>query len=239
MFNAILIDDEPLAREELRSLLSQDSRLQVVAEFDNAVNYLRQHEQLNIDVLFVDIHMPKLNGLELLEIINVNHSPLVVLVTADEDYALQAFENAAFDYLLKPIEESRLAKTLTRLVERLTVIHAPTRPQLSSLSLLPCYTQAQQQWVRCQRIEYAFSDLSGVHIYDGQQLLHTSLTLKTLEEQLRLIRCHRQYLIHPDAIHSITLQEGGCAQLVTFSGAHIPVSRRYLKSLRELFSLSG
>lgn len=233
MINVILVDDEPLAREELRILLEQDHRFQIVAEFDNAVHCLSEYINFTADVLFVDINMPKITGLELLKILPHRNSPKIVLVTAFEDYALQAFEDAAFDYLLKPIDEQRLQKTLLRLE------HALQSPKkATNLSLLPCYNNHQQQWVRCESIEYAFSDLGGVHIYDGNEHHHTQLTLTQLAQELGLVRCHRQYLIHPEAIQAITLITGGSAELTTRGGQKIPVSRRYLKALRELFSLS-
>lgn len=234
---AILVDDEPLAREDLKLMLEQDERFTVVTQFDNALACLTHYQSFEPDVLFVDIQMPKVTGLELLAMMTAQKRPLVVLVTAYENYALEAFENAAFDYLLKPLDEERLKKTLDRLAAHLQP--KETDPAKPPCTLLPCYSHQQQQWVRCDAIEYAFSDLSGVHIHDGQQLHHTQLTLKNLEQKLGLIRCHRQYLINPNAIHTITLDEDGHAQLTTTSQSQIPVSRRYLKTLRTLFALSA
>ncbi|MFM2483205.1 two-component system response regulator BtsR [Celerinatantimonas sp. YJH-8] len=233
MFKAVIVDDEPLARDELKILLEQDDRFEIIAEFDNAVSCLSQLPNLAADVLFVDIQMPKLTGLDLLKIIPQKPRPFIVLITAYEDYALQAFEDAAFDYLLKPIDDERLKKTLHRLAQQLTP--EPTSNQ--HLTLLPCFSHQQQQWIRCESVEYAFSDLSGVHIFDGQQQYHTQLTLKALEQQLGLVRCHRQYLINPGAIHAIAINDDGHALLTTISQSQIPVSRRYLKTLRELFAL--
>jgi two-component system, LytTR family, response regulator len=235
MLNAILVDDEPLAREELKAMLDEDGRVKVVCEFDNAIDCLSQYRDYQPDVLFVDIHMPKIDGLELLSIMQNEPNIQIVLVTAYDDYALKAFEAAAFDYLLKPVEELRLAKTIERL-ENIASLKQSARH--SPLNLLPCLCQQQQQWVRCENIEYAFSDLSGVHVFDGQQLLHTQLTLKTLEAQLGLMRCHRQYLIDPQAIHHLTLTENGNGELVTYSGAKIPVSRRYMRALKAFLAIN-
>lgn len=230
MLTAILVDDEPLAREELKAMLAEDGRVKVAHEFDNAIDCLSQYRDYQPDVLFVDIHMPKIDGLELLSIMQNEPDMQIVLVTAYDDYALKAFEAAAFDYLLKPVEESRLAKTIERL-ENVSALRQSSQ-QSRPLHLLPCLCQQRQQWVRCENIEYAFSDLSGVHVFDGQQLLHTQLTLKTLESQLGLMRCHRQYLIDPQAIRHLTLTENGNGELVTYSGTQIPVSRRYMRALK-------
>ncbi|MFM2477665.1 two-component system response regulator BtsR [Celerinatantimonas sp. MCCC 1A17872] len=235
MLNAILVDDEPLAREELRAMLNEDGRVKVVGEFDNAIDCLSQYRNYQPDVLFVDIHMPKIDGLELLSIMHSEPNIQIVLVTAYEDYALKAFEAAAFDYLLKPVEEQRLAKTIERLENLATL---KQNAHQSPLNLLPCLCQQRQQWIRCENIEYAFSDLSGVHVFDGQQLLHTQLTLKTLESQLGLMRCHRQYLIDPQSIHHFILTENGNGELVTYSGAKIPVSRRYMRTLKAFLAIN-
>lgn len=238
MINAILVDDEPLARAELYELLNEDGRVKVVAQFDNALTCLTEYQTLKADVLFVDIHMPQLSGMDLLNIIHGPQAPAIILVTAYQEYALAAFEGAAFDYLLKPVEETRLKKTLTRLLHHLSSSQLPADSSAAALQFLSCSCRQQQHWVRCENIEYAFSDLCGVHIYDGQQLLHTQLTLKVLEKQLNLLRCHRQYLINPKAIHHLTMAEQGNGLITTESGATVPISRRYLRSLKESSQLT-
>lgn len=86
-------------------------------------------------------------------------------------------------------------------------------------------------------MEYAFSDLGGVHVACQGELFHTQLTLKSLEEKSPLLRCHRQYLVSPNAIFEIRLLDNQLAEIVTPSGARVPVSRRYLKELKDQLGL--
>ncbi|NKX31973.1 response regulator, partial [Alteromonadaceae bacterium A_SAG1] len=102
-FRALVIDDEPLAREELCQLLNETNEVQVLAEAANAIEGLALIKQHCPDVIFLDIEMPQLSGLDMLAMLDLDTMPYVVLVTAFEQYALQAFEDNAFDYLLKPV----------------------------------------------------------------------------------------------------------------------------------------
>ena len=236
MLNAIIVDDEPLARQELRDQLEQAGNFSIQAEFSNAIDCLKEIRKLNADVLFVDIHMPKITGLEMVNMLDEQERPHIVFVTAYDEYAIQAFEDNAFDYLLKPIEPERLHKTLTRLnqaVSRKANQNIPAQP----LTLIPCYQQNKVRLVQLSDVNYAFSDLTGVHIGTQAGEYHTQLTLSVLEEKTELVRCHRQHLVHPQAISEIELLDNGSANLLTKSGKSLPVSRRYLKELKALFGI--
>ncbi|WP_444929468.1 LytR/AlgR family response regulator transcription factor [Microbulbifer sp. SSSA002] len=115
---AIVIDDEPLARRGLRLRLEQVADIEVVAESGNGRDALEKILELKPDVAFVDIQMPAVNGLQLVQLIPVDSLPHVVFVTAYDQYAVEAFEINAVDYVLKPIEEERLALALTRVREQ-------------------------------------------------------------------------------------------------------------------------
>lgn len=233
---AILVDDEPLARKEMAQLLSQYGAIEVIAEFGNAVTCLKEIHQLKADVMFVDIHMPQVSGLDLVNMLDEQDRPLVVFVTAYDQHAIQAFEDNAFDYLLKPVEPSRLAKTLDRLTQTLETNTEQKLPE-QPLKLVPCCYQNRVKLVQLKDIEYVYSDMSGVHIGTSSGECHTQLTLRVLEEKTELVRCHRQYLIKPDAISEIELLDNGSANLHTSSSKTLPVSRRYLKELKSLFGI--
>ena len=137
-FRALVIDDEPLAREELCQLLNETNEVHVLGEAANAIEGLALIKQHRPDVIFLDIEMPQLSGLDMLAMLDLDTMPYVVLVTAFEQYALQAFEDNAFDYLLKPVEPERLDKTLARLKKRTqpqTDIDAIASPHISTYSL--------------------------------------------------------------------------------------------------------
>ncbi|EON0522245.1 response regulator, partial [Shigella flexneri] len=115
MIKVLIVDDEPLARENLRIFLQEQSDIEIVGECSNAVEGIGAVHKLRPDVLFLDIQMPRISGLEMVGMLDPEHRPYIVFLTAFDEYAIKAFEEHAFDYLLKPIDEARLEKTLARL----------------------------------------------------------------------------------------------------------------------------
>lgn len=115
MLSVLIVDDEPLARDNLRCLLEQDDGLELVGECANAVEAISAIHRLRPDVVFLDIQMPRISGLEMIGMIDPDNMPYIVFITAYDEYAIKAFEEQAFDYLLKPIDPQRLAKTLRNL----------------------------------------------------------------------------------------------------------------------------
>ncbi len=233
MLSALVIDDELFAREELTELLEESGRVEVLGQAANAVEGLKKINQLKPDVVFLDIQMPQITGIELLGMLDPDTMPKVVFVTAYDQFAIQAFEENAFDYLLKPVDIERLDKTLSRLQksEAKTDLSVLTPP---SLDQVPCIGLNRIMIIPTSEVECAYSDISGVHVQTPQQTATSQLTLKVLEEKTPLLRCHRQYLVNVKAIKEIKLLENGLAEIVTLSGHHVPVSRRYLKSLKEM-----
>lgn len=231
MLRALVIDDEPLARDILSELLEETGSVTVIGQAANAVEGLDMIQQHQPDVLFLDIEMPQLSGLDLLAMLDGDAMPYVVLVTAFEHYAIAAFEGNAFDYLLKPVEPERLAKTLDRLQKRSAPQSLP--PGSATLTHIPCSGHQRIRLIAEQDIDMAFSDLAGVHIKTASQQSDTQLTLKTLEQKTSLVRCHRQYLVRLNSVSEIKLLDNGLASLITHAGDSIPVSRRYLKKLKD------
>lgn len=118
MIRTLIVDDEPYAREELMQQLAAEPDIELLGTAANAIEALPLIQRLRPDVVFLDIQMPKLSGMELVAMLDP--LPRIVFVTAFDDYAIQAFEENAFDYLLKPVEPARLAKTLARLRQDLS-----------------------------------------------------------------------------------------------------------------------
>lgn len=108
MIKVLIVDDEPLARENLRVFLQEQSDIEIVGECSNAVEGIGAVHKLRPDVLFLDIQMPRISGLEMVGMLDPEHRPYIVFLTAFDEYAIKAFEEHAFDYLLKPIDEARL-----------------------------------------------------------------------------------------------------------------------------------
>ena len=237
MLKAIIIDDELYAREELNELLVETNQVQVIEQCSNAIEGLKAINCLKPDVVFLDIHMPQISGLELLSMLDQETMPKVVFVTAYDEYAVKAFEDNAFDYLLKPVESCRLLKTLKRINAERSELPNYEPIINNKLELIPCSGFNRILLLTPNEIEIAMSEQTGVHLLTEKDKFTASLSLKVLEEKTDLIRCHRQYLINPTCIREIKLLDNGSADIVTKSGHHAPVSRRYLKVIKDRFGL--
>ncbi|PWC17058.1 two-component system response regulator YehT [Brenneria roseae subsp. roseae] len=238
MLKAIIIDDEQLAREELSLLLENEPDITIIAQCSNALEAIPTIHRLQPDVIFLDIQMPKISGLELVAMLDPENMPYVVFVTAYDEYAVRAFEEHAFDYLLKPLDAHRLAKTLNRLRRGTSVnknVQIITEPYLRHI---PCTGHNRIFLLKVDEVEYFSSELSGVHVVGVSQSGYTQLSLKTLEEKTPFVRCHRKYMVNTELLKEIQLMENGAAEVLTHTGKHIPVSRRYLKLLKEKLGIA-
>lgn len=233
MIRALIVDDEVHAREELCSLLEESGCYQILATCANAIEAIKAINRHRPDVLFLDIQMPVLNGFELLAMIDAEIMPHVVFITAFDEFALKAFEEKTLDYLLKPVEKERLAKTTEKLK---AIIQKGTHASYDSLQVkrIPCLCGNKIKLIDPRDVELVRSELSGVHVVTDQGDFYTELTLKVLEQRTGLLRCHKQFLVNPDALDEIVLLDNGLAEIRTRSGRQVPVSRRYLKDLKEL-----
>src|ERR1700691_510035 len=114
MIRLLLADDEPLARARLRELVSDDPELEIVGECGNGADAVAAIRRLDPDLVLLDIHMPELDGLEVVRTVGVERMPVVVFVTAHEQYAVRAFDVRAADYVLKPVDDEQFAEVLQR-----------------------------------------------------------------------------------------------------------------------------
>ncbi|PLX86968.1 MAG: two-component system response regulator YehT [Desulfuromonas sp.] len=236
MIRALIVDDEQHAREELQVLLEATDAFEIVGSCSNALEAIRVINRDQPQVIFLDIDMPVLSGFELLSMLEKEQMPQVVFVTAYDEFALKAFEEQAVDYLLKPVDPERLNKT----VEKLQQVGASTLPahyRTAELKRIPCIGASRVKLINPGSVEFVRSDVSGIHLITDDGEFFTELTLKTLEQRTNLVRCHKQYLVNPEKIDEILLLEGGLAEIHTGSGRQLPVSRRYMKLLKETFEL--
>lgn len=239
MLSVLIVDDEPLARENLRILLQQEGDIAIVGECGNALEGIAMVHKLRPDVVFLDIQMPRISGLEMVGMLDPGNRPYVVFLTAFDEYAVQAFEEHAFDYLLKPIETQRLTKTLNRLrqdrgVQDVSLLGENQQP----LKFIPCTGHSRIWLLQMEEVAFVSSRMSGVYVtsHEGKEGF-TELTLRTLESRTPLVRCHRQYLVNMAFLKEIRLEDNGQAELLLRDGLTVPVSRRYLKNLKEALGL--
>lgn len=241
MLNVLIVDDEPFARDNLRHLLEEEEGIIIIGECANAIEAISQIHRLQPDVVFLDIQMPRISGLEMVGMLDPNRMPYIVFLTAYDEYAVQAFEQHAFDYLLKPAEPNRLNKTLQRLHQRREPQSiAALEESAGYLKYIPCTGHSRIYLLRFDEVIAIRSRSTGVYVVrnDGMECF-TELTLRTLESRTPLVRCHRQYLVNLEQVKEIRFEESGTAEMIMSVGESVPVSRRYLKSLKEELGLRG
>ena len=240
---AIIVDDEPLARRLLREYLDPRPDVDVVAECANGFEAVKAVTEHAPDLLFLDIQMPKLDGFEVLELLD--RDVAVIFVTAYDQHALKAFEIHAVDYLLKPYTPERLAEAVTHARKELGRPHAETykrmaadaRPESPGRDRILVRDQARVHVIPVERLDYveALDDYVSLHA-EGRTFLK-SQTLGELEATLdaRLfVRIHRSYLLNLDRLARLELIAKDQRVAILKDGAQLPVSRSGYQRLREL-----
>jgi len=236
MYKTVIVDDELHGREELKHQLDAFNCFEIVAECQNAVDGVKAVNEYKPDVVFLDIQMPGLNGFEMLSMLEQENIPLVVFVTAYDEYAVQAFETNSLDYILKPIDPKRFLQTIERVKQSVLNDRRPFY-DIKPLTKIPCSLNNVIKLVDVRDVDYVISDITGVHIITGDKNFLTDLTLKVLEERTDLFRCHRQYMISIDRVQEIRLLENGAGEVLTSGDSTVPVSRRLLKNLKQLVGI--
>ena len=233
MMRAVVVDDELLAREELEALLIETGEFTIVGTCANAIQAIRTIKNTRPDVVFLDIQMPKLDGLKMLSMIDAEIMPCVVFVTAFDEYAINAFEKNAIDYLLKPVQPERLARAIGRLKRFLGEGRTP-RYDSPVIERIPCMGSQSIKLIDTSEVEFVRSSEMGVHVVTSRGEYLTELTLTVLEAKTRhLVRCHKQFLVNLACIDEIDRQDPAAAFIRTRTGRTVPVSRRFLTPLKE------
>jgi two-component system LytT family response regulator len=232
MMRALIVDDEIHSREELEAMLKETGEFIISGKCANAVEAIQAIKKEKPDVLFLDVQMPVINGFELLSMIDEKLMPNVVFVTAYDEYALKAFEENTLDYLLKPVEKGRLAKTVRKLKRMLNGGEKPVYAG-TDIKKIPCVLSSKIKLINASEVDYVKSNETGVYVICPAGEFYTDLTLKVLEDRTDLVRCHKQFLVNIEGVDEIILHENMLAEIKTKSGHHVPVSRRHLKLLRE------
>jgi DNA-binding LytR/AlgR family response regulator len=234
---ALIVDDEAPARSELRYLLAAHPEVSVVGEAASALDALALARDLSYDVVFLDVEMPGLTGVEAAPLVRERRNPpAVVFVTAHERYAVDAFAIEAFDYLLKPVDPDRLARVVERLRERSSENAVPVEkiPVVAGSGGTELLDFDQVHFVQ------ADGDYSRVHTYDRSYLCTASLG--ELEERLpggRFARIHRSYLVNLSKVAGVrrAAPDRFRLQLADAAKTELDVARRQSRQLRERLGL--
>ncbi len=237
---ALLIDDERLARQELKHQLAAHPQIEIVGEAQNASEAKEKIKQLNPDVLFLDIQMPGKTGLELIEEISV--LPEVVFVTAYDDYALRAFEVNALDYLLKPVQPARLAECIKKLLEK-DEKESPKKENTTPFNDddLVFVKDGERCWfVKLANIRLFESEGNYVRVYFDTSRPLILRSLNNLDQRLNpksFFRASRKHIINLKWIEGIEPWFNGGLMAKMKGGEQIEISRRQAVKLKDMMSL--
>lgn len=238
--HVLIAEDERLAREELSYLLENEQDVVLCPSARNGDELMKHYQDHAPDVLFLDIHMPGMNGIEIAETIrraNPLKQPLIVFTTAYDHYAVQAFELQAIDYLLKPFDQERFSVTMQRVRHALKARSPKTKAKVDKLII---QTDEKMVVLNPSDIGYAERIDRMIKIYTlKNEVIITKMSLKELEEKLSAFpfyRPHRSYLVNLDAIEEITPWFNGAYNVVIREPLHskIPVSRTAAKEFFEV-----
>lgn len=246
MLKAFLVDDEPLARDELAYLLKRSRKVEIVGEADQIESALQQLSYIEADVIFLDIQLAEESGLELAnKLLESEKRPEIVFATAYDEYALKAFDLHAVDYLLKPFDEERVMRTiekLTKLFESKAELsssamngHAQT---VESVDKLAITVEDRIIIVPVKEILYIYSEEGKTVIITMENKYEASDSLITFERKLintSIVRVHRAYLVNLNQIKEIQPWFHSTYNLMMPDGETVPVSRTYTKELKKRF----
>jgi two-component system LytT family response regulator len=254
---ALIVDDEYPARQELRYALSSFENIEIVGEATNAQEAMTLIKALDYQVLFLDISMPGMSGLELGAVIQeLPRQPQVIFVTAYDEYAVRAFEVNAVDYLLKPVDQARLKKAVDKVLKKYQEI-TPAEAAASEEDLvtpavrggngagqfkidrIPAEKQGKTVLVAESDIVYAFTEQDYIYIKTYADKFFTRFTLKELEARLNpnmFFRTHRCYIVNLHKVKEIVPFFNGTYNLVVDDkeNSEVPVSRAQAKKLRKI-----
>lgn len=236
---AIVVDDEEPARQLLGDLLADLDEVELVGTCANGFEAVQAIQELEPDLVLLDVQMPKLDGFEVLELLEA--PPPVIFVTAFDEYALRAFEVHAVDYLLKPVDAERLREAVERAASRRGDRPSPRELAASAraghLDRILVRDEHRIHVVPIERIDFIEAQGDGVDLVVGGDRLRKNVTLGELEAELderRFLRVHRSYLLNLDRLASLELYAKDSRVAILKDGTKLPVSRAGYGRLREL-----
>lgn len=234
MYKVVIVDDEPLARSIVKEYLQKHNNLELMQECGDGFEGMKAIQQHQPDLIFLDIQMPKINGFEMLELLD--EPPAVIFTTAFDEYAIKAFEAHAVDYLLKPFNQERFDKAVSKWMEKeKATIKDSTSDLLETASLSPAQAQrvvikdgSKIKIIPAHDIFYleAADDYVKVHTKDGYFLKNKTMShFEQVLDANQFVRSHRSYIINISQITRIDPYEKDNHVAVLKSGAKVPISR--------------
>lgn len=241
MIKAIIIDDEPLACAMVAEFLGKHSDIEILTQCHNGFDGVKAIQELNPDLIFLDVQMPKLNGFEMLEVLD--ETPAVIFTTAFDEYAMRAFDQNAADYLLKPFSQERFDHAIQKFKDRIPQ-QLPTKETVEQFAIQ--YPLADRVAIKngskihvlpYDEIFVIEADDDYVVVRTKQGAFAKKRTLSYFESSLpsdRFVRVHRGYLVNINHIDRLEQRTGQGYEVILSSGQSIPVSRTGMQLLKPL-----
>jgi len=251
---ALIVDDEPLARERLASLLAGEADVEVVGQCANGVEALASIQEKTPDLVFLDVQMPELDGFGVLAALEGERRPAVIFVTAHDRFALKAFEVHAIDYLLKPFDRERFKKALDRAREQLkrkdsgemeqkvTALLASLKTEPKQLDRIPVKSSGRVVLVKTSDIDWIEAADNYVNLHTGKEAHLHRETMTALEQKLpaaKFLRISRSIMVNVDRIKELQPMFHGDYTVILQNGTKLTASRGYRDALNQLLGKIG
>jgi len=246
---ALIVDDERLARGRVREMLRNDDEIEIVGEAANGPEAIEAVSRANPDLMFLDVQMPGMDGFEVLGALGDGRLPLIVFITAYDQYAVRAFEACAVDYILKPFDRARFERTIEQAKARMRQERGADLTQhlvelLNSLKQPPSYPErlaikenGRIHYLKTGSIEWVEADGNYVRIHAGKASYHLLGSIGSLEAQFdpkKFRRIHRATIVNVDCIRELQPWFNGCYRVILNSGVELSLSRGYREKQSEL-----
>jgi len=247
---ALIVDDEPLARERLRTLLQAEADVEILGECRDGRQAVAAIQDQSPDLVFLDVQIPELDGFGVIEAVGVDEAPVIVFVTAYDNYALHAFEVHAVDYLLKPFDEERFQKALARarnavesrrsggrVGEKLLALLQDLKAPHGYLERLVVKSAGRLFFLRTSEISWIESAGNYVCLHVGSESHLLRETMNGLEAKLdpaRFVRIHRTAIVNIDEVKELQPLFHGEYQVMLRDGTQLTLSRGYRDRLQEV-----
>jgi two-component system LytT family response regulator len=242
------VDDESLARERIRDMLKGDTDIEVIAECTNGYDAIESIREQSPDLIFLDVEMPGMDGFAVLESLDVAVLPMIIFVTAYDQYAVKAFEVYALDYLLKPFDQERFDKALSRakaaifnnknesLSQRILKALDEIKSKPVHLERLVIKMNGHVFFVKTDEIDWLEAEGNYVRLHSGKESYLLRDTITALENQLdpkKFIRVHRSAMVNIDRIQELQPWFHGEYRIILKEGVELTLSRSYREKLHE------
>lgn len=244
----LIVDDEPLARKRIRAMLGADAEIEIVGECSNGREALGAVKKLAPDLVFLDIQMPEIDGLQVIGSVESKNRPLFIFVTAYSQHGLAAFDADVADYLLKPFDAARFDQALGRAKSRLTAA-CENDHQASLLNFINHFERESKYLkqlsirndrriflIKVEDIRWIEAERNYVRLHVGEESYSRRESIGNLETQLNpemFRRIHRSAIVNLDFIKELRTSPGGDYQVFLRNGENLVLSHNYQKNLRE------